>query len=109
MDLDFARAQRRRDFEPDEARAEYDDPPRCLGAFDDRAAILERTEHEQIGRPGAGQGRGHGLSAGRKKQAIEPNPVAACERDFVRADVDRGRGRIEAKVDRVVGIELGVA
>ncbi len=77
MDLDVARAQRGRDFEPDEARAEHNDPLCRLGAFDDRLAVLERAEHEHVRRLGAGEGRGHGLGAGREKQAIVRN---SCRR-----------------------------
>ena len=57
IDLDVARAQRRRDFEADEARAEHDDPPRRLCSFDDRPDPLA-TERQHVGRLGAGQGRG---------------------------------------------------
>ncbi len=109
MDLDVARAQRGRDFEADEARAEHDDPLCRLGAFDDRLAVLQRAKHEHVRRLGAGEGRGHRLGAGREKQAIVGKLVAGRERDFTRAGVDGRDGRFQAKVDGVVGIELGVA
>ena len=107
MDLDVARAQRGRDFEPDEARAEHDDPLCRLGAFDDRPAVLQRTKHEHVRRLGAGEGRGHGLGAGREKQAIVGKLVAGRKGDFTRPGVDGRDGRFQAKVDGVVGIELG--
>ena len=91
MDLDVPRSQRSRDFEADEACAEDDRAARRLRSFDDRAAVFERTKHEHIGRLGAGEGRGHGLGAGREKQAIEGNFLAVDERDFSRASVDRAR------------------
>ena len=51
----------------------------------------------------------HGLGAGRQKQAIEGNLLAVGEHDVARADLDRGDGRVKAKVDAVVGIEALVA
>ena len=82
---------------------------RRLRSFDDRLAVLQRAKHEHVRRLGAGEGRGHGLGAGRQKQAIVRKLVAGRERDFARAGVDGGDGRIQAKVDGIVGIELGVA
>ena len=109
MDLDVARAQRGRDFEADEARAEHDDPPRGLGSFDDRTGVLKRAEHEHVGRLGAGEGRGDGLGAGREKQAIERNGVAVGKLNFMRADVDCSDGRVQTQVDRIVGIKALIA
>ena len=97
------------DFEADEARPEDDDPLCRPRALDDRPAVLQRAEHEHVRRLGAGEGRGHGLGAGREKQAIERNWVALGERNFARAGVDGGDGRIEAQVDRVVGIKALIA
>ena len=109
MDLDVARAQRGRDFEPDEARAEHDDPLRCLRAVDDGPAVFQRSKHEHVRRVGAGQGRGHRLGPGREKQAIVRKTPAVSERKFPRTRVDGGDGRIQAQVDRVVGIKTLVA
>ena len=105
MDLDVARAQRGRDFEADEARPEDDRPARRLRPLDDRPAVFKRAKHEHVRRLGAGDGRRDRLGAGREKQAIEGNCLAVRERDLTRAGVDGGDGRIQAKIDRIVGIE----
>ena len=51
----------------------------------------------------------HGLGPGRQQEPIEGNGFAAGERDFVCADVNCGDGRVEAKIDGIVGIEALVA
>ncbi len=109
MDLDVARAERGRDFEADEAGAEHDRPARRLRPLDDRPAVLERSKHKHVRRPGAGDGRRDGLGAGREKKAVEGKLLAASERDFARANVDCCDRRIEPKVDGIVGIEALVA
>ena len=54
-------------------------------------------------------GRRDRLGAGREKQAIERNCLGVRERHLARSGVDRGHGRIQAQIDRVVGIEGLVA
>src|SRR6185437_3295706 len=105
MDLEIAGAQRRRHFETDEARSQNQHAPRGPRAFDDRPAVRKRTKHEKVGRLRARDGWAYGLGPGREKQAIKGDLVAVRKRDFARPHVDGGGGRIEPKVDRVVGIE----
>lgn len=47
-DREPARAQRRRDFQADEARAEHDGAARLGGARDERAAVGERAKIEEL-------------------------------------------------------------
>ena len=105
MDFDVSGAQRGRDFEPDEARAEHHRPPRRFRAFDDGPAVTERAQYERVGRPCAGNRWTNRFSAGRQKKSVKRNILTPGERDFARADIDAGDGRAQAKVDGVVGIE----
>ena len=105
VDFDVPGAERSRDFEPDEAGAEHDRPPRRPGAIDDRPAVRERAQHENVGRLCARNGWAHRFGARRQKKTIEGNCVAVGERNFPRANVDAGDGRLETKVNSVVGIE----
>src|SRR5258708_12465862 len=45
MYFDIARTERRRHFEPDEARTQHDGPSRRRGPLDDRATVGERPQH----------------------------------------------------------------
>ena len=105
MDLDIARPQGGRDFEPDEARAQHRRPPRRLGALDDGSGIVERAQHQHIGRVRAGDGRWRRLGPRREKEPIEGQSFPAGERDFPRPDVDSGDDGAETQIDRVVRIE----
>ena len=109
MDLDVARAQRGRDFEPDEARAQHDRAARRLRPLDDRPAVAERAKHKHVatawrrGWTGARARRRSREAAGRREASRRR------ERDLARSHVDCRDRRIEPKVDRVVGIEARVA
>ena len=71
MDLDLARAQRRRDLEADEARADHHDArARAFGACDDRAAVGQRAQGVDVRLVGAGNRQPHRLGAGRQQQPI---------------------------------------
>ncbi len=54
MDFDLAGAQRRRDLEPDEARAQHDHAARRFGALDDGPAVGERAQRVHVRLVGAG-------------------------------------------------------
>src|SRR5438876_3011976 len=61
MNLDFARDERRRDLEPNEARAQYDRAAslRCL--LDDRAGICKRAQRVHVRLIGAGDRQAYRL------------------------------------------------
>ena len=67
IDGDAAGAQRRRDFQPDEAGAGHDDVPGCRRALDDGAAVGERPQipHAIVLR--ARDGQVHRVGAGREQ------------------------------------------
>ena len=53
MDLDLARPQRGRGFQPDKTRADHDGAARAFGSVDDGAAIGERAQHMNMRLVGA--------------------------------------------------------
>src|SRR5208337_1088347 len=105
VDFDVPRPQRGRDLEPDEARAQHRRPPRRFGSLDDGPRVVERTQHEHIGRLCAGDGGAHRFGPGCKKEPIEGDFLPVGERDLVRLDVEADNGRSEPQVDGVVRIE----
>ena len=56
MHFELAGAQRRRHFEPDEARADHDHALRAFGVGDDGAAVGERAQRMNMRQIGAGNG-----------------------------------------------------
>ena len=98
LDPEPALDQRRRDLEADEARADHDDGLGSLGrARDDRAAVGERPEREDVRLVGAGDRQPDRLGAGREQQPVE---ARSCGRRPARRAVAavsrRGRGRRRA-------------
>ena len=76
MHLELARAQRGRDFEADEARADHHRAFGAVGGLDDRAAVGERAQRVHMRQVRARNGEPHRLGAGRKQQAVVGD--AAC-------------------------------
>ena len=105
MDLDLAGAQRRRDLEPDEARADHDRALGILGIGDDGAGIVERTQDMDMPLAGAGNRQPHRLGAGREQQAVVRHGLAVGERDMAGLGVDRSHIGRELQVDLLVRIE----
>ena len=93
MDLDIARAQRRRDLEPDEAGTDHDRAARAVRRLDDRPAIGERAQRVDVRLVGARDRQPHRLGAGRQQQTVVGNIAAACEDDVARLGIDRERPR----------------
>ena len=90
VDLDVAGAQRGRDLEPDEARADHDGPARRRGALDDRPAVGERAQREDVRLVGAGDRQANRLGAGREQQPVVRDRAPVGERDLARAHIDAG-------------------
>ena len=109
VNFNVPRAQRRRDFESDEARAQHDRSARRLRPFDDCSGVAKRAKHKHVGGGRARNGCAYGLGPRGQEKPIEANLVAVGKRDLARANVDPGDGRIETKVDGVLGIEAAVA
>ena len=65
MHFDLARAQRGRNLEADEARADHDGALRRLGALDDGAAVVERAQNAHMRQIGARDRQPHRLRARR--------------------------------------------
>ena len=100
MDLDAARAQRRRDFEPDEARADDDRAARASSRRDDGAAVGERAQRVDMRQVGAGDRQAHRLGAGREQQPVvrrrvSPPASTTCAR---RASMP-ATSRLETQID----------
>ena len=49
------------------------------------------------------------LGAGGEQQLVEADRLAVAEHDAASRDIERGRGRAEAQLDRVLGVEFGRA
>src|SRR5271170_5762042 len=98
MDFDFPRAQGGGDFEPDEARAQYNGPTRSLRSFDDGVAFGERAQHQDVRLLRARNGGPHWLGAGGQKEPIERDRLSIGEPDLMRASVNLRDGRVETKV-----------
>ena len=79
MDLDLARAQRRRGFQPDKTRADHDRAARAAGAGDDGAAVGQRAQDMDMRLVGARDRQPHRLGARRQQQAIIGNGATAGE------------------------------
>ena len=102
MDLDLARAQRRRDLKADETGADHDGAARAVGGCDDRAAIGQRAQaygHAAGRRPGsaAAPARRRSPAAGDRRRRLPPAVVTlralvSIERHCSRA-ADRCRHR----------------
>ena len=105
MDLDVARAQRGRDLEPDEARADHDRAARRLGALDDRPAIGERAQRVDMRLVGARDRQADRLGAGREQQPVVGDRAPVGEHDLARTRIDAGDVRLEPQIDAVLGIE----
>ena len=106
MDVDVARAQRRRDFKTDEACAD----DHCLvglsGLCNQRAAVVERAQIMNMIEVRAGNVEPDRLRAGRKqKRAITPM-LAVRELDCRFPGVDPCHARVQSDVDLVLLIEV---
>ena len=107
MDLDVARAQRRRGLQPDKARADHDRAARAFGRVDDGAAIGERAQHVDMRLVGARDRQPHRLGAGRQQQPVVGNGVAAGDDDVARASASiAGDLGVEPQVDAGFGVEV---
>ena len=96
VDLDAARAQRRRHLETDEARAHHDRAPRRRRLRDDGAAIGERSQRMHVRQVHARQRQSHRLGAGCEQQPVVVELAAVADRDLARTCVDRGDARSSA-------------
>jgi hypothetical protein len=99
VNLQFARPQCGRGFEPDETRTNHDDAARAFRPLDDGAAIDERAQRMDVRLVGAGNRQPHRLGAGRQQQAVEGDSSAAGDGDVARPGVDREDIGLEPQVD----------
>ena len=67
MNLDLARAQRRRGLKADKAGADHDREARAVRNVNDRAAIGERAQHVDVRLIGARNGQPHRFGARRQQ------------------------------------------
>ena len=109
IDVDPARAQRRRDLEPDEARADDDHASRRRGFGDDRPAVGERAQIEDLRIGRARNRESNRVGAGRDQQRSEAVLRAVFEDHTSLLHVQRGYPRIEDEIDAALGIVLGRA
>ena len=106
MNLDVARAQRRRDLKPDEARTDNKRATRALRVVDDGAAVRERTQRVHMGLVGAGYRKPHRLRTGRQQQPVVGDVFASADDEFAGLRIDAGDFHVEAQFDSVRGIEV---
>jgi hypothetical protein len=105
MNLDVSRAQRRRHLEPDEACPDHHRAFRAVGRCNDRAAIVQRAQHMDMGLARAGNRQPHRLRAGRQQQTVVGNGLAAGEQHLSCLGFDRGHFRLQPQVDRGIGVK----
>ena len=106
MDLDVARAQRRRNFEPDEACTDDERAARALRAVDDGAAVRERTQRVHMRLVGTGYRKPHWLRARRQQQSVVRHPFASGENEFAGLRIDPRDFTVEPQFNSVRGIEI---
>src|SRR5262245_56205229 len=77
---DAAHAERRRDFEPDEACTDHHSMFPALREVDDGTAVGKRSEVVHLRRLMTGNGKPHGIGAGGNQQAAELAPGSVVEK-----------------------------
>ncbi len=88
--LDLAGAQRGRDLEADEARADHHGALGLLGVGDDGARIRQRAQHVHVRLAGARDVEAHGLGAGREHSHVERQRLSVGKLDLLHLGIDRG-------------------
>ena len=107
--VELAGAERRGDFQADEARADDDHGCGGRGPRDDRPAVAEAAEVVHLRLRGARNVDLHRIGAGGNQQRIEPVRLAALELDDALLEIERRRARLKHEVDLLVRVELGRA
>ena len=90
VDVHFARAQRRRDFQSDEARADDAGALSLFGERDDVAAVGGGAEEVHVRFVRAGDRQAHRISSGGEEDRVEGAPRSVAERERLRLRVERG-------------------
>ena len=106
VDVDAARPQRGRDLEADEAGADDNDARGALRALDDRPAVGERAQVENLVLVVAGNGQAHGIGARREQQRAVFAARAVLEADRARGRIDRRDPRSEHELDVPLLVQL---
>ena len=109
VNLEAARAQRRRDLHADEAGAHHDRAARACGALDDRAAVAQRAQRQHVRLVAAGQRRTHRLGAGRQQQRVPADLAPVRERQLVAGGIDADDARAERDGDLLLAEKCGRA
>ena len=104
--LELARAQRGRDFEADEARADHHRALGAIGGLDDRAAVGKRAQRVHMRQVRTRNGKPHRLCAGRKQQAVVGDAAAVLERDGAVPHVDPADLGVQPQIDVVLLVEV---
>ena len=105
VDLDIARAQRRRGLKPDKAGADHDCAARAVDGVNDRPAIRKRAQRVDMRLVGARDRQPHRLSAGRQQQPIVGNRAATGDDDIARLGIDRADIALEPEIDAGLRVE----
>ncbi len=104
--LEVPRAQRGRDFKPDEACADYHSALRRLRLLDDGTAVSERAQIVDVRQLAAGHIEPNRLGAGRHEQRVVGLATAVLELDLATCRIDRRGARAEMQLDAVLPIEF---
>jgi hypothetical protein len=107
VNFDAASAERRGDFEPDEARAHHDCTLRILAALDDRAAVGERSENAHVRQICAGDRKADGIGARRDEERIPSEIAPVLQKHALLRDLDRRDLRAELEIDHLRRVPLG--
>ena len=105
VDLDIARAQRRRGLEPDKAGADHDHAARAARGGNDRPAIRQRAQGMDMWLIGARDWQPHRLRTGRQQQTVVGNGAATGDGDFASFAIDRGDVALEPKLDAGIRVK----
>src|SRR5579885_2456527 len=106
MHLDVPRPQRRRDFEPYEARPDDDGTPRILRPPDDRLAVGERAQVADMREIGAGQVEADRLGSRGDEQRAIAEAAAVFELALAAGGVDRPGRRAKTQLDALLAVEI---
>ena len=99
VDLDIARAQRRRGLKSDKAGTDHNRTARTFCGFNDRPAIRKRAQDVDMRLVSTRDRQPNRLSAGRQQQAIIRNGAATGDDDIARFGIDRFNIALKPQVD----------
>src|SRR5690606_1605799 len=100
--VDLAGAQRGRDLEPDEARADHHRLLASFGFGDDGTAVLERAQRLRLA--AARQRQAYRFGARRKYESVERDRVATFERDAASVGIEGSNRLADAELDAVLAV-----